>query len=263
VIETLHTYASDGPLVAARVAGSAGPPVVFVHGVGSTAAIWDGQLQALHDAYRCFAVELRGNGAVVPEALPEQITREGFARDVIAVADAASLQRFHFVGCSLGGVVGFELWGRASQRIASLTLVGSFAAYPDGQAYADGISAEVRAMGNMADFARARIERLGMPPGRRREETYEQMAIKSVPAYLASTQAVWTGDYRTMLGSIDVPTQVIVGERDAVAPLALSREIAAGIPGARLEVMANAGHVSNADAPAEFNALLRRFLTSA
>jgi pimeloyl-ACP methyl ester carboxylesterase len=66
-----------------------------------------------------------------------------------------------------------------------------------------------------------------------------------------------------MLGSIDVPTQVIVGERDAVAPLALAREIAAGIPGARLEVMANAGHVSNADAPAEFNALLRRFLTSA
>jgi pimeloyl-ACP methyl ester carboxylesterase len=63
-----------------------------------------------------------------------------------------------------------------------------------------------------------------------------------------------------MLGSITVPTLVLVGERDAIAPLALSQEIAAAIPGARLEIIPDAGHVSNADAPDRFNAMLREFL---
>src|SRR5579884_4015771 len=91
----------------ARMSGSGDEAIVFVHGVGSTAAIWDYQLRAFGDAYRCFAVELRGNGVPKPETHPDEITREGFVDDVLAIVDAASVERVHFVGCSLGGVVGF------------------------------------------------------------------------------------------------------------------------------------------------------------
>lgn len=235
--------------------------MLFVHGVGSTAAIWDYQLQALNDAYRCFAVELRGNGVPKPEPAPGEITREGFVDDVLAVADAAGAGAFHFVGCSLGGVVGFELWKRAPQRLRSLTFVGSFAWYPDAAAYVQSVIAAVQAAGTMENFAHERAKKLGMPPGRRTDETIEQMACKTVPSYIASTHATWTGEYRDLLHQITVPVLVICGGRDAVAPPSFSQEIAAGIPGAQLEILAEAGHVTNADAPDRFNDLLRAFLT--
>lgn len=235
--------------------------MLFVHGVGSTAAIWDYQLQALNDTYRCFAVELRGNGVPKPEPAPGDITREGFVDDVLAIADAAGADRFHFVGCSLGGVIGFELWKRAPQRLRSLTFVGSFAWYPDAAAYVQSVIAAVEAAGTMENFAHERAKKLGMPPGRRTDETIEQMACKTVPSYIASTHATWTGEYRDLLGGITVPTLVICGGRDAVAPPSFSQEIAAGIAGAQLEILPEAGHVTNADAPDRFNDLLRAFLT--
>lgn len=235
---------------------------MFVHGVGSTASIWDYQLAALGDAYRCAAVELRGNGVPRPPCHPSQITREGYVDDVLAAADVAGAQRFHFVGCSLGGVVGFELWKRAPERLRSLTFVGSFAWYPDADAYVQSVIGSVRAAGTMERFAKERARKLGMPTGRRTDETIAQMACKSTAAYIAATHATWTGDYRDLLPQISTPTLVICGERDSVAPASFSQEIAACIPGARLEILAHAGHVANADVPERFNELLRAFFES-
>ena len=240
-------------------AGDAGPAVVFVHGVGSTAAIWKHQLRDLGDAYRCFAVELRGNGSCKPEPDPATISRAGFADDVLAAADAGQAVRFHFVGCSLGGAVGFELWRRAPERVASFTFVGSYAAYPDAEAYIRGIESAVGSAGTMETFARERASQLGLTP-ERAAETIAQMAAKTRESYLATTRATWSGDYRAILPSITVPTLVICGRRDRIAPVERSREIANGIPGARLEILEEAGHIANADNPAAFNRLLRIFL---
>lgn len=259
MIETIATRAPDGVTVGARCAGDQGPAVVFVHGVGSTAAIWDYQLRAFGDSCRCAAIELRGNGVLKPEPDPHSITREAFASDVLAIADAEGMERFTLVGCSLGGVVGFELWKLARARIESMVIVGSFATYPDGQAYADDIKAAVESAGDMMGFAMQRAARLALPPARM-QETIEQMARKSVPSYLASTQATWTGDYADVLPTIDVPTLVACGEFDGIAPLALSQAIANAIPGAALSIIEDAGHVANADEPERFNTLLRDFL---
>jgi len=258
MIETRDVVGHDGVACAVRGAGTNGPALVFVHGVGSTAAIWDAQLRAFEDAYRCFAVELRGNG-VPPEPSPSQITRAGYACDVLAVLDAYAIDRCTIIGCSLGGVVAFELWQRDPSRIDAMAIVGSFARYPNARSYADGVAAAVRAAGSMEIFARARAEKLGLPPERLRE-TVEQMACKSVSSYLAATEATWTGDYRDLLPGISVPVLVACGEHDAIAPLALSEEIAAGIPASELALIADAGHVANADAPVRFNERLQTFL---
>ncbi|MGC1380206.1 MAG: alpha/beta fold hydrolase [Candidatus Baltobacteraceae bacterium] len=246
-------------IAGARLRGGRGRALIFVHGVGSTAAIWDAQLDAFGDGYRCAAVELRGNGAGKPDPDPALITRAGFADDVCNVADALQAERFTLVGCSLGGVVAFELWRRAPHRFDAMVILGSFARYPDGQRYADGIAEAVREAGTMRAFAERRAAKLGLPPPRL-AETIEQMACKSVPSYLAATQATWTGDYRAVLPTIDVPVLVAHGEHDTIAPAALSQEIAAGIPGARLMAIASAGHVANADNPGAFNGVLREFL---
>jgi 3-oxoadipate enol-lactonase len=259
MIEMKLMLAADGVATGARVAGASGPALIFVHGVGSTAAIWDAQLTAFAPRYRTAAVELRGNGVPKPEPDPSTITRAGYARDVLAVMDALAMESATIVGCSLGGVVAFELWERARERIERMVIVGSFARYPDARAYADGIVAAVRAAGGMPSFAQARAAKLGLPPDRLRE-TIDQMACKNVASYLAATEATWTGDYTAVLPAIDVPVLVTCGERDAVAPPALSHAIADAIPGARFEPVRDAGHVANADNPAAFNALLDAFL---
>ena len=249
-------------IAGARLAGpatrSALSPLVFVHGVGSTAAIWDYQLEAFGGERLCAAVELRGNGASKPDPNPASITRGGYAEDVLAVADALEIEAFTLVGCSLGGVVAFELWKRARHRVAAMVILGSFARYPDGEQYAERISVQARETGDMRRFGEIRAAKLGLPQHRLRE-TVEQFAGKSLECFLAATQATWTGDYRDILASIDVPVLVAYGEHDVVAPRPLAQEIASGIPGARLEVVAGAGHVSNADRPESFNALVRSF----
>ncbi len=265
MIETRWLTASDGVTVGARSSGDRGPGLIFVHGVGSTAAIWDDQLTAFSPRYRCFAIELRGNGAAAKDPDPASITRAGFVQDVLTVADDADLECFHFVGCSLGGVVGFELWRRAKERVASLTFVDSFAVYPNAEQTAQSIIDAATAAGNLRDFAKARAARVLAPnaPEKRYTETIEQYACKSIPSYVASTRATWGGDYRKDLPTITVPTLVICGELDPIAPLALSKEIADGIPGAKLAVVPGANHVCNADAPERFNALLDPFLNDA
>jgi len=235
-------------------------PLLFVHGVGSTAAIWDYQLQAFGADRLCAAIELRGNGTQKPDPDPSSITREGFAQDVLTVADALGIDRFTLVGCSLGGVVAFELWKHAPHRIGAMVVLGSFARYPDGEEYARQIRAQALAAGDMRAFGETRAAKLGLPPARLRE-TVEQFACKSVQCFLAATQATWTGDYRGILPSVDVPVLVAYGEHDVVAPRALSEEIASSINGARLASIPAAGHVANADAPAAFNELLRAFLS--
>lgn len=261
MIQTVDLRAADGAATGARYTGERGPALVFVHGVGSTGAIWDAQLAAFAPSYRCFAVELRGNGVPKPED-PAAISRAGFAEDVLAVAAWAGLDRFTLVGCSLGGVVAFELWSQHAERFDAMAIVGSFAAYPNARAYADGVIATARDLGSMRAFAAARAPKLGLPPERERE-TIEQMEVKSLECYIASTEATWTGDYMRVLPTIGVPTLVACGARDTIAPLALSEAIAAGIPGARLQVVPEAGHVANADNVPAFNAMLAGFLREA
>ena len=257
-IRVLALHGEDGVESGLRVAGSSGPAILFVHGVGSTAAIWDRQLLAFAPRARCGALELRGNGAV-PEPAPATITRAGYALDAIAALDALGVERAVIVGCSLGGVVAFELARRIPERLAGLVFVGSFAKYPDAENYVRRILAAVDAAGDMETFARARAAQLGLPAERERE-TIAQMACKRRTSYEAATHATWTGDYRADLAAIAVPTLVLVGERDTIAPRALSEEIATGIPNARCSEIAGAGHVANADAPEAFNRHLLAFL---
>lgn len=236
-------------------------PLLFVHGVGSTAAIWNHQLEVFGNDRLCAAIELRGNGTQKPDPDPTLITRGGYADDVLTIADALRAERFIIVGCSLGGVVAFELWGRARHRIAAMVVLGSFARYPDGEQYAAQIAEQAREAGNMRVFGELRAARLGLPPARR-HETIEQFACKSVECFIAATRATWTGDYRDVLPKIEVPVLVAYGERDSIAPLALAQEISSGIHGAELAMIPSAGHVANADNPLDFNRLLGAFLAN-
>jgi 3-oxoadipate enol-lactonase len=79
-------------------------------------------------------------------------------------------------------------------------------------------------------------------------------------AYRIGAEAVWLADQRARAGAIARPTLIVVGDQDAVTPVALSKELADMIPGARMEVIQNAGHLTNLEQPDEFNWIVCAFI---
>jgi 3-oxoadipate enol-lactonase len=79
-------------------------------------------------------------------------------------------------------------------------------------------------------------------------------------AYRIGAEAVWLADQRDRARAIDVPALVVCGAEDKVTPPALSEELAAMIPGAKLEMIPGAGHISNLERPAEFNRIVEEFI---
>ena len=165
---------------------------VFVHGVGSTAAIWDAQLEAFGDD-----VSLRGDRAARQRRARARSRSgvdypRGIRRRRARRRRRVRLDRFTLVGCSLGGVVAFELWKRVPQRIDAMVMVGSFARYPNAQAYADGVeAAPVRSRRHACVCRNARARKLGLPPARctKRSSRWRASRCRVISP---RTQATWT-----------------------------------------------------------------------
>ena len=271
--EAARRALSDGLKIAYAEAGS-GPPIVFLHGVGATKRMWEPQLSMLSERFRCISIDYRGYGEsdVPPETSlakdardAKAISRAAYARDVIAVLDAAGIEAAHLCGCSLGGVVALETYDAKPARVLSLALVDTFAFYPNGATSMDERIATLDKLG-IAEFAKTRAPGVLKPdaPADLVESVRADMASIPLSVYKASTRATWTGDYRALLPRVDVPAEVFWGECDtAIAPLALSEELADGLPTCSGVVrVAHAGHLPNLDNAQFFNLALEAFVDS-
>ena len=97
-----------------------GPPIIFQHGYTSSHEVWSGVIKELRARNRCIAMDARGAG---DSAHPEGgYSIKQMAADVVGVADALDIDKFHYVGHSMGGVIGYELGLSHAERILSLTL---------------------------------------------------------------------------------------------------------------------------------------------
>ncbi|HXW77411.1 MAG TPA: alpha/beta hydrolase [Candidatus Eremiobacteraceae bacterium] len=264
---------SDGLRLAYVEAGD-GPPVVFLHGVGATKRSWEPQLSVLAERFRCIALDYRGYGdsQVPPEAAlapaarePKSISRAAFARDVFAVLDAAKIDAAHLCGCSLGGVVALEAYSAKPARVRSLALVDTFAFHPEANVSVDERIEALDSLG-IEEFAATRTPLIVRPEATQAELESVRSDLASIPlaVYKAATRVTWTGDYRSLLDRISVPAEVFWGEFDTqIAPLALSEELARGIPTCSGVVrVPHAGHLANIDNPDFFNLALEAFVDS-
>lgn len=256
-----NTAASDGLHIAYSDRGS-GLPVVFLHGVGATSACWSEQMESLSSAFRCVALDYRGYGK---SDIPEHgaISREAYARDVVAVMDAAGIESAVLCGNSLGGVVALEVYRTIPERVRKLVLVDSFAYFPGG---AESIPARLKTLDELGieQFATTRAPGLFVQGAPELLVARAQADMTSIPLaiYKASTSVTWSGDYRALLPRIDVDTLVIWGEYDTVTPRPLSDELAERIAkSGPLAVVPGAGHLPQMENPAAFDTLLTDFLT--
>lgn len=253
------------PRIAVEVAGDHGPLLLFLHGIGGHRGNWRRQLAAFGGKYRAAAWDARGYGDSDDDEGPRQFTDfcDDLARVIRALHGPA-----HLVGLSMGGRIALEFQARYPDLVASLTLADTSAG-----------SAEANSPERIEAFLAARRQPLldGKTPAQLAPDLARAIAGPNITAeawrelvdslsalrprsYIKTLEAATRHQTFPPFGGIRVPTLVMVGSEDRVAPPAAARAMAAAIPGARLVVLDGAGHISNLEAPQAFNAALAAFL---
>jgi len=253
----------NGIALAFRVEGPAHAPwVLMSHSLACDHTMWDPQMESLRD-YQVVRFDTRGHGA--SDAPDGDYAMTQLAADARALLDALSIERCHFVGLSMGGMIGQQLALDAPDRLLSLTLADTSSRYPASvlPAWADRI-AQVRAHG-MEAVLQATLERWFTADFRQRSpQEVERIAalIRATPVagYIGCAHAIPRIDFTARLATIHCPALVVVGAEDQGTPLTMAEEIAGALPGTRLEVIGNAAHLSNVEQPDRFNVLLRGFI---
>jgi len=236
-----------------------GPVVVFGGSLGSDLRMWEPQVVPLLErGFRVVRYDTRGHGASPVPPGPYELGDLG--ADVLALLDDLEVERAHLVGLSLGAMVGMWLGAHAPGRVASLVLCCTSAKLGPPEMWAER-AAKVRAEGTAA-VAAAGVARWLTPGYAERHPdraAYLRSMIAGVPAegYAACCGVIERMDQLDALPKITAPTLVIAGADDpATPPEEHARPIADGIPGARLEVVADAAHLGSYERPDEFTRLI-------
>lgn len=236
------------------------PALVLLHAFPLDRSMWDRQVRSLADAASpIVAPSFPGFGK--SELPARQVSLDDYADAVIGVMDAARIDTAAIAGLSMGGYVAFALWRRHRRRISALALIDTKAEgdAPEAAQNRHRLAATVREHGVEA--------LLKTPPKWLRDDSPHWAALKDTiraqnkeAVAQASIAMAGRPDSTKDLATIDVPTAVIVGEADAITPLANAKTIADGVKDATLAVIPDAGHISNIEAPEAFERAIRDWL---
>ena len=245
-----------------------GLPVVFLHGFPHDRTLWSHQRVALSSRIRCIVPDLRGFG----ESTGTAQDIDTYADDTVRLLDHLEIDDAVVCGLSMGGYVAMALWRRHPSRVRGMVLCDTRAGADSAQQRAarDDLIAKARAEGAaaVADLQLAKMVGPDTHAGRPDvvDTMRAMMARQSVPAITGALQALRDRpDSRETIGSITVPTLVIVGEDDALTPPSEAEAMMALLPaaaGARLETIEGAGHVSCIERPAAVTHALADFLAA-
>jgi 3-oxoadipate enol-lactonase len=239
---------------------SSKPPLLLSNSLGADFSMWDPQISEFSKSFRVLRSDTRGHGkSSVP---PGPYSIEQLAKDVLALADALQLERFHFCGLSMGGQIGMWLAANAPQRLDKLVLSSTAAKIGTHEMWNARI-ATVRKEG-MKDVAAAAIERWFTPAFRAKnppvvEEIHKILQATSPEGYAACCAGLRDFDFREQLNKIRTPTLVISGTHDPATTPADGQFLANQIAGASyLEL--NGAHLSNIEDADRFTREVVTFL---
>jgi 3-oxoadipate enol-lactonase len=241
---------------------SGAPALVLSNSLGTNYSMWDPQLPELRKKLRVLRYDTRGHGQ--SSLTPGPYSIEQLGRDVMALLDALDLDRVHFCGLSMGGMIGMWLGANAPERLNKLVLCNTAAKIGTSEVWNARIEA-VRKNG-MKSVASAVVERWFSPAFREKPPATVSSTLKMLEAanpegYAACCAAIRDFDYREQLSRIRVPTLVIAGAHDPSTPPADGRFLADQIQGAQYAEL-DAAHLSNIEAQDRFNNEVAKFLNS-
>lgn len=252
-------YTLDGPADA--------PALTFVHGQSFSLETWSDQTPAFSDRFRVLCLDLRGHGGSGLGEIKETLRMSDMAADIVALWDALGIQKSHYVGKSLGGMIGYEMALEHGDRLLSVSFVATQGEMPDGslermRGQAERFRTSEKKMGLAAEVLLTRY----LPEDYRttNPESFAKLEriVTALPTegYAYTTEAINAMRYDSRLGEIKTPTMVIAGEIDAPTPPARMEIYRDQIAGAGWAVIEGAAHLPNVEKPDAFNKALAGFL---
>ena len=253
---------ADGCLLNIAVEGrQSGPTLMLSNSLGSTMQMWEPQMKAFTQVFRVIRYDRRGHGK--SGAPPGPYSMERFGRDVLAILDDLNIDKVHWCGLSMGGMVGQWLGANAPERMGRIVLANTACYYADPSNWLARI--KIVKEGGLAAIADAVIANWLTADFREREPQVTanmktMMLATPVQGYIACCEALSTLDQREFLPKIKSPTLVIAGRHDLSTPVAAGELIRSKIPGAGMTLL-DAAHISNVEQPHAFTDAVVGFLT--
>lgn len=244
-----------------------GPVVCFTHSLSSDGGMWAEQVPPLLAAgWRILRLDMRGHGGSDP--VEGDYTMAALADDVALALDFLGIDKVHYVGLSIGGMIGQAFAIGHGHRLHSSMLCDTAPGTPPGgqAAWAPRIEA-VKKAGSLEPLGDGTMERWFTDAFKpRRPERWKEIrstVVNTTPAgYLGCAAAILSFDFVPKLPSVKVPTLVVCGDDDQGTPPAGNKQIAELIPGARYQGIADARHFPNVEHPDVFNRIMLDWLAS-
>ena len=254
----------NGVDVAYRFDGSRDGPVLLVaNSLMANGSMWDWNVPAFADRYRVLRYDKRGHGSSGLSAGPYSIAQ--LADDAIGLLDALGIAKAHFMGLSIGGMIGQQLGARFPERIYSLSLCNTASEMPPRSLWEERF--EIARTQGIAGLVDGTIKRWFTAPFIERApkdiEKVRQMILgTNVDGYMACGSAVRDMAQSTMLLKIKTPTLVLSGRYDPACTVEQGIVLHRLIDGSKMVVLEDAAHLSNIEQAVAFNRTVREFIDS-
>ena len=240
-----------------------GPWVVMSHSLACAISMWDEQAEALKRRYKVLRFDTRGHGA--SDAPGGAYTQKMLADDLHGLLTTLRIDSPHFVGLSMGGMIGMTYALEHPGAFKSLVLCDTSSRIPPEAQPVWNERIKTATEQGMEPLVESTLKRWFTEPFlARRSKVVERVAdlIRHTPSqgYSGCCHAISKLNVTDRLGEITCPVQIIVGEKDVGTPVAMSQTIHQAISGSELVIVPDASHLSNLEQPGAFNAALLGFL---
>src|SRR5438094_6525822 len=251
-------YTFDGPANA--------PVVTMSHSLATDLGMWDPTVPALTGRFRVLRYETRGHGKT--EAPRGPYTLDQLADDAQALLRALGIQRTHWVGLSMGGMIGQARARKAPELFASHSLCDTSSRIPPEAKPLWDERIHTAETKGMEPLVEGTLSRWFTAPFKEKGgsvvETVRGMIRSTPPAgYIGCCQAISGLNLTDRISAIKAPTLIIVGEDDQGTPVAASKVMNERIQGSQLVILKSAAHLSNMEQPEAFTNALTGFLSKA
>lgn len=250
-----NTVTRDGTTLQYTVHGGAQsgrPGIVLVHSLAMAGIVWEAVAEQLSATAAVLTYDCRGHGASANGPGPYRL--ETFAHDLADLLDSLAWNSVHLAGASMGGNVALQFAALYPNRVLSLGLVDTTAWYgPDATAKWEqrARKAEEQGLTGLIDFQESRwfSDAFRSANGEGVQRCRSVFLANEVACFAATCRMLAAFDLRAALAGMRMPTAIVVGEDDYATPVAMAREMRAGIAAATLKVIPKVRHLTFVECP--------------
>ena len=255
---------ANGLQINYELSGQEGAPVVVLsHSLGSSLEMWNPQIAVLEPHYRVLRFDTRGHGG--SEAPAQHYSLDQLGEDTVSLLDVLGIDGVHFVGLSMGGMIGQYIALNHCKRLRSLVLCDTAALIPPEAQPVWQERIDTARENGLTALVEDTLQRWFTPPYLEQNPPEVQLIRKlflSTPlaGYIGCSQAIRSLDYLEQLAYVKIPTLIIVGRDDPGTPVEASQAMQERITRSKLVVLDSAAHLSNVEQSEAFNQSLIKFI---